>query len=112
MEKSNIVKGKMFIQFPKPIAELEYTPKPRVWVKVANETMNGEEISLFVDNRVLMMLSLGILNKAGIGDKWYITDKYYGECVRKGYFVPIDDLNQVEDICIELGYDLPEPVDF
>ena len=95
MIKSNIAKGQMFIQFPQPIAELQDTPKPRVWVKVANETMSGEEVSLF-----------------GIRDKWYITDTYYGYNVRKGDFVPIDDLREVDDICIERGCGFPEEVDF
>ena len=112
MKKSNIAKGQMFIQFPQPIAELQDTPKPRVWVKVANETMNGEEISLFVDNNALVLLSAGALKKIGIRDKWYITDTYYGYNVRQGSFVSIDDLNEVEGICDEMGYELPEEVDF
>ena len=112
MEKSNIEVGQMFIQFPKPIIELQDTPKPRVWVKVANETLGVDEVSLFVDNRVLVLLSIGALNRIGIRDKWFITDKYYGDCVRNGSFVPIDDLNKVEDICIERGCEFPEPVDF
>lgn len=112
MIKSNIAKGQMFIQFPQPIAELQDAPKPRVWVKVANETMSGEEISLFVDNNALVRLSIGQLKSFGIRDKWYITDTYYGYNVRKGDFVPIDDLREVDDICIERGCGFPEEVDF
>ena len=102
----------MFIQFPQPIAELQATPKPRVWVKVMNEELNGEEVSLFLDNEVLVGVSIGALdiekNGVGIRDKWFITDSYYDICVRDGKFVPIDDLRQVEDICLELGYEMPE----
>lgn len=112
MEKSNIAQGQMFIQFPQPIAELQDTPKPRVWVKVRNEEINGEEVSLFVDNEVLMLVAIGEMNikqnGIGIRDKWLITDSYYGKCVREGKFVPIDDLRQVESICLELGYEMPE----
>ena len=102
----------MFIQFPQPIAELQDTPKPRVWVKIRNEEINGEEVSLFIDNEVLVLISIGAwdVEKRGIGirDKWLITDGYYGKCVREGKFVPIDDLRKVEDICLELDYEKPE----
>lgn len=108
MELSNIEIGQMFIQFPKPIAELQDTPKPRVWVKVCNEEINGEQVSLFVDNDTLVGISIGAVKNIGIRDKWLITDKYYGENVRRGSFVAIDDLRQVESICLELGCELPE----
>ena len=102
----------MFIQFPQPIAELQDTPKPRVWVKIKTEELDGKEVSLFVDNEVLMLVAMGEMNikqnGIGIRDKWLITDNYYGKCVREGKFVPIDDLRQVESICLELGYEMPE----
>ena len=102
----------MFIQFPQPIAELQDTPKPRVWVKIKNEELNGKEVSLFLDNEVLMLISMGAydIKEKGVGirDKWFVTDEYYGKCVRNGKFVPIDDLRQVEDICQQLGYEMPE----
>lgn len=112
--KSCIVQGQMFIQLPTIVPELQDTPKPRVWVKVSDadfETENGG-VSLFVDNRSLVLLSIGLLNKMGIRDKWYISDGYYGKCVREGKFVPFDDLREVEGICLELGYELPEEVEF
>lgn len=112
MEKSYIVKGQMFIQFPQPIAELQDTPEPRVWVKVANETIDGKEVSLFVDNNTLILLSIGRLKHFGIRDKWYITDNYYNYNVKNGSFVPIDDLRLVDDICIERGCGFPKEVDF
>ena len=104
----------MFIQFPQPIAELQDTPKPRVWVKVANKVFGNnpgedvEEISLFVDNDVMLGVAYGMVKEIGLTDKWNITDSYYGKCVREGKFIPIDDLRQVEDICLELGYEMPE----
>ena len=112
MEKSCIAQGQMFIQFPQPIAELQDTPKPRVWVKIKNEELNGEEVSLFLDNEVVMLIAMGAhdVKEKGVGirDKWLITDEYYDKCVREGKFVPIDDLRQVEDICVQLGYEMPE----
>ena len=104
MIKSNIAVGQMFVQFPKPIADDQEKPMPRVWVKVANETIDGEEVSLFVDNNAMVKISSGVLNKFGIRDRWYITDKYYGYNVLNGDFVPIDDLNDVNNICLERGY--------
>lgn len=102
----------MFIQFPQPIAELQDTPKPRVWVKIRNEELDGKEVSLFIDNEVLMLIAMGAhdIKEKGVGihDKWFITDEYYGRMVREGRFVPIDDLHQVEDICVQLGYEMPE----
>lgn len=112
MEKSCIAQGQMFIQFPQPIAELQDTPKPRVWVKIRNEELDGKEVSLFVDNEVLILIAMGAhdVKEKGVGirDKWLVTDGYYGKCVREGKFVPIDDLRQVEDICVQLGYEMPE----
>ena len=104
MKKSVIEMGQMFVQFPKPIAELQETPKARVWVKVANEVHDGEEISLFVDNNTIALISIGAVNKLGIRDKWHITDSYYGYNVRKGNFVPISDLRETDDICEQAGY--------
>ena len=114
MKKSNIAQGQMFIQFPQPIPELQDTPKPRVWVKVSDADFEIADsgVSLFVDNRSLVLHSVGQLKKVGIRDKWYISDGYYGKCVREGVFVPIDDLREVEGICEELGYELPEEVEF
>ena len=69
-------------------------------------------MSLFLDNEVLMLVAMGAddIKEKGVGirDKWLITDNYYGKCVREGKFVPIDDLRQVESICLELGYEMPE----
>lgn len=112
--KSCIAQGQMFIQFPQPIAELQDTPKPRVWVKVgeADFEVPDDGVSLFVSNNALVRFTIGQLNKIGIRDKWYISDGYYGKCVREGEFVPIDDLREVEGICKELGYELPEEVEF
>lgn len=107
MTKSNIANGQMFIQFPQPIAELQDTPKPRVWVKVGNYDEN-ESLSLFVDNDAMIGISIGAVKQLGIRDKWLISDDYYKNCVRDGRFVPIDDLRQVEKICLELGYEMPE----
>lgn len=104
MKKSDIPNGQMFIQFPSPIPELQDNPEPKVWVKVASETIDGEEVSLFIDNEAMAKVSVGALKKLGIRDKWNITDGYYGHMVQKGEFVPIDDLNEVDGICVEKGY--------
>lgn len=102
MKKSDIPNGQMFIHFAKPIFDNKDMPK--VWVKVAGETIDGEEVSLFIDNEAMAKVSVGALKKLGIRDKWNITDKYYGKMVQKGEFVPVDDLNEVDGICIEKGY--------
>lgn len=104
IEKSVIAMGQMFLQFPQPIADNQPKPKPRVWVKVANETISGEQVSLFVDNNAIVKITTKAADKIGIRDKWYITDSYYGKCVREGEFVPIDDLRQTDGICLEMGY--------
>lgn len=100
----------MFIQFPQPIAELQEAPKPKVWVKVKNEVLSklynedSEETSVFIDNEALVKFSIGSIKQFRILDKWYITDSYYGQCVREGKFVPVSDLNEVDGICLEMGY--------
>jgi len=102
--KSLIAKGQMFILFPAPVPELDDNPKPSVWVKVANEVIDGEEVSLFVNNNAIVQLTLGTIKKFGVRDKWYITDTYYGANVRRGFFVPVEDLKKVDGICLEMGY--------
>ena len=85
MKKSNIAQGQMFIQFPQPIPELQDTPKPRVWVKVSDADFETEDggVSLFVDNRSLVLLSIGQLKRLSIRDKWYISDIMGSACVRE-----------------------------
>lgn len=105
MKKSNIANGQMFIYFDKSYMEL-----PKVWVKVKNEKFgnfrgeDSEEVSLFVDNQALVEVSIGMKKQITIHDKWSITDPYYGKMVREGKFVPIDDLNKTDDICLQLGW--------
>lgn len=83
--------------------------KPKVWVKVKSEIFGNhygedkEEVSLFVDNNALVLSDLSV-KKPGLRDKWYISDPYYGKMVRDGKFVPIEDLNGVEGICLEMGW--------
>jgi hypothetical protein len=102
--KSVIEMGQMFIQFPQPIADNQPKPKPRVWVKVANETISGEQVSLFVDNNAIVKMTIKAITQFGIRDKWYITDSYYGHNVRNGNFVPIDDISETDAICEQAGY--------
>lgn len=105
MKKSNITNGQMFIHFDKT-----YMDAPKVWVKVKNEKFGNfrgedeEEVSLFVDNQALVEVSIGTKKKFDIRDKWNITDPYYGKMVREGKFVPLDYLNQADDICLQLGW--------
>lgn len=95
--------GQMFVQFPSPIAELQQTPTPRVWVKVANE--NG--YSLFVDNNAIVKMTIKAIDHFGIRDKWMISDGYYGDQVMKFNFIPVADLNEAESVCKERGYETP-----
>lgn len=104
MKMSLIPQGQMFVQLPSVNVELQTTYKPKVWVKVDNEN----ELSLFVDNDALIGFSIGVVKKLGIRDKWLISDTYYGQCVREGKFVPIDDLREVENICNDMGLEMPE----
>ena len=69
--KSCIAQGQMFIQLPTIVPELQDTPKPRVWVKLRDEDFETEDggVSLFVDNRALVLLSIGQLKRLGIRDK-------------------------------------------
>lgn len=92
----------MFVQLPSVNVELQATDKPKVWVKMDDDVLN--ELSLFVDNEALAKISIGSIKKFGIRDKWYISDGYYGQCVREGKFVPVDDLREVDDICEQAGF--------
>ena len=106
MEKSSIAQGQMFLHFDK-----SYMEKPRVWVKVDEVEKNefdDEMVSMFVDNEVLVGISIGAVNVerdgVGIRDKWLISDHYYGKMVREGKFVPVDDLRKADDICEQMGW--------
>ena len=96
----------MFIEFPQPIAELQDNPKPRVWVKIGErkKSINYLDYSVFINNEALAKYDLGTIKMFSICDEWLISDAYYGECVREGKFVPIDDLNEVDDICEQAGF--------
>ena len=105
MRKSDIPEGQMFIYFDKT-----YMEAPQVWVKVGNRKFGNfrgeyeEEVSQFVDNRALARVSVGAGRDISIHEKFYITDTYYGKMVREGKFVPLDDLNETDDICLQLGW--------
>ena len=105
MTKSNIANGQMFIHF-----NPTYMDKPKVWVKVKSEIFGNhygedtEEVSRFVDNNAIVMTIINPNYKIGLTEKWSITDGYYGQMVRKGEFVPIDDMRQCDDICLQLGW--------
>lgn len=105
MTKSNIPNGQMFIHFTPT-----YMDKPKVWVKVKSEIFGNhygedkEEVSLFVDNIAMVKVAINPNYKIGLTEKWNITDGYYGKMVRKGEFVPLDDLRQCDDICLQLGW--------
>ena len=100
MEKSNIAKGQMFLHF-----DNSYMEKPRVWVKVTNRVLiTNVEVSVFVDNDVLVKFALKNYQPNMLADKWNITDDYYGKMVREGKFVPLDDLRKADDICEQLGW--------
>jgi len=98
----------MFIHFTKPIFGNKDMPK--VWVKVKSEIFgnhygeDAEEVSLFVDNNAMAKVAINPNYKIGLTEKWHITDGYYGQMVRMGEFVPVSDLNEVDGICLEMGY--------
>lgn len=103
MVKSKIAIGQMFAYFRKPICDDEM-PMPSVFVKVANNTADGEEISLFVDNQALVRFSIDGSTHIAPYEKWYITDRYYDYNVKNGEFIPISDLNEMDDLCEKKGY--------
>ena len=87
-----------------------YMERPKVWVKVKSKIFGNhyledtEEVSLFVDNNALLKKSVNPSYEPDLPEKWLVTDSYYGKMVREGEFVPIDDLNEVGDICPQLGW--------
>jgi hypothetical protein len=105
MNKSNIANGQMFLHFTPT-----YMDKPKVWVKVKSEIFGNhygedkEEVSLFVDNNAMVKVAINPNYKIGLTEKWSITDTYYSLMVAEGEFVPLDDLNEVEGITLELGW--------
>ena len=107
MSKSNIPQGAMFIR--KPYA-FESEPTARVFVKTAEFSAYGQTYSRFVDNKSLGIFSAFQVQPSPM-DELNLSDTYYNIQVEKGEFVPIDDLNKVEEICKELGINPPPPVD-
>jgi hypothetical protein len=105
MNKSNIANGQMFIHFTPSCMD-----KPKVWVKVTNKIFGNnhgedtEEVSLFVDNNAMVKAAINPNYKIDLTEKWSITDGYYGQMVRKGEFVPLDDLAKCDDITEQLGW--------
>ena len=105
MNKSNIANGQMFIHFTPA-----YMDKPKVWVKVKGEVFGNhygedtEEVSIFVDNNAMVKVVINPNYKIDLTEKWNITDGYYCQMVRKGEFVPLDDLAKCDDITEQLGW--------
>jgi hypothetical protein len=108
MKMSSIPVGQMFVQLPSTIVELQATDKPKVWVKIDNNNSTDQPLSYFVDNDALIGFSIGVVKQFGVWDKWYISDGYYEKCVREGKFIPIEDLREVEEICLSRGLEMPE----
>lgn len=100
MEKSIIEKGQMFACHSKPLPHSETENETQVWVKVADE---GER-SIFVNNQAVVRFSINPNYTLTTSDKWSISDEYYGRMVREGKFVPIDDLRDLDNITLELGW--------
>ena len=96
MAKSLIPQGQMVFHY-NPLT----MDRPKVWVKVDD---TQEEPSLFVDNNAIVRFAISSMNKPRIGERWLITDEFYGKMVREDKFVPIDDLNQTDRITEELGW--------
>ena len=105
MNKSNIAQGQMFLHY-----NPNYMDRPKVWVKVKSEIFGNhygedkEEVSLFVDNNAMVKVAINPNYKIGLTEKWSITDGYYNSLVRKGEFVPLDDLAKCDDITEQLGW--------
>ena len=97
MEISNIAQGQMVLHF-NPLT----MDKPSVWVKV--EENGNTEPSLFIDNQALVRHCVHGDTPAP-SERWLMGDKFYGEMVRKGEFVPITDLKEAESICEDKGWE-------
>ncbi len=106
MEKSNLPNGTMFVRMP---YEWETEKMTKVYVK-CGELKGREEYSRFVENNALALFG-AISKPLGISDTWGISDTFYNENVKKGLFVPITDLREVEVICEERGVNPPPPID-
>lgn len=105
MNESKIPCGQMFLQFPAPVVDGEL-PMPKVWVKVSDIflVLYGIKCSVFVDNRALALFSMNAIEYINQADKWYITDACYEKSVADKKFIPISDLNEVDELCEQAGY--------
>ena len=96
----------MFAYHSKPFPHSDTENETQVWVKVTDEEGLSERTtrSIFVNNNALVKLSVNPNYKLKNEDKWSISDEYYGRMVRLGWFVPIDDLRDLDNITLELGW--------
>ena len=78
-----------------------YMDAPRVWVKVSKD---DDEPSLFIDNKAVARFAIDNTYKPSIAERWQMTDNYFGEQCRLGIFVKFDDLNEIDDLCLQLGW--------
>lgn len=105
--KSVIAIGQMFLHRGASINPLTLTLEddlPKVWVKVKNTVLDGQEVSIFVDNDVLVRLAIDPKTKIGFTEQWNVSDDHYGRMVRAGKLTPIDDLRETDQICDEMGW--------
>ena len=90
----------MFIYHPSLFPHSDFECGTEVWVKIANE----RECSLFVKNDTMVKVSIKAQKEILCSDKWLISDEFYGRMVRKGEFVPLDDLRNADNICEQMGW--------
>lgn len=101
MEKSMIAVGQMFLYHTMPFHHSDTENETQAWVKVA-EAEGGR--SLFVKNDTMVKVSIKAQKEILCSDKWLISDEFYGRMVRKGEFVPLDDLRKADNICEQMGW--------
>lgn len=100
---SDFKKGDMFFLNPLDKDSL----KPEVYVMMDEDATPGFETKTFIKSSALVK---HLTNKyqPHLSDTWEISAGYYKKMSNAGYFIPIDDLREAEDICKKFNLKMEE----
>lgn len=96
---SDFKKGDMFFLNPLDKDAL----KPEVYLMIDED----DEAKTFIKTSALGKYLVSNY-QPHLSDTWAITETYYNKMSKTGYFIPIDDLREAEEICKKFNLKMEE----
>ena len=82
--------------------------KPEVYVLLKDGIVQDQKARIFVKNSALVKFSLNN-EKPSFCDTWAFTySNYFDNMTKNGYFIPIEDLREADELCEKFGLTMEE----